>query len=125
MRILVTGSRHWNDRTTIADALAQAWEDLGNPEGVTLVHGACPHGGADQIAAQEASKRGWTIEAHPADWAAHGKAAGPLRNQQMVDAGADITLAFPQEGSRGTWDCIRRARKAEIPVWVVPAPEGE
>lgn len=119
-RILITGSRHWTDPAPIEGALTQAWTDLGAPENVTLVHGACPHGGADLIAADLATERGWTVEAHPADWGTHGKAAGPLRNQTMVDLGADITLAFPEQSSRGTWDCVKRAREARIPVTVIP-----
>lgn len=118
-RILITGSRHWDDPTPIADALTQAWEDLGRPGQVTLVHGDCPTGGADRLAATQATQRGWAVEAHPADWDTHGRAAGPLRNQKMVDLGADITLAFPGPNSRGTWDCIRRAQAEGIPVRTV------
>jgi len=36
----------------------------------------------------------------------------------MVDAGADIAYAFPIEGSKGTWDLVKRAQKAGIPVQV-------
>ena len=56
------------------------------------------------------------METHPADWSTHGRAAGPIRNQQMVDRGADICLAFPTSSSIGTWDCVRRAKAAGIPV---------
>jgi hypothetical protein len=34
----------------------------------------------------------------------------------MVDLGADLCLAFPMPRSRGTWDCVRRAKKAGIVV---------
>lgn len=120
MRILITGSRNWAAEATIASALQQVWAEAGRPKQVTVIHGACPYGGADALAAQAARQYGWDVEEHAADWRRHGRRAGPMRNQAMVDAGADVTLAFPLANSRGTWDCVRRARAAGIPVHVVP-----
>jgi hypothetical protein len=37
----------------------------------------------------------------------------------MVAAGADVMLAFPTTGSRGTWSAVRLARAAGIEVRVV------
>ncbi len=58
----------------------------------------------------------WTkILEFPADWKTHGKAAGPIRNQQMLDEGKpDLVVAFP--GGNGTADMVRRAKKANIKV---------
>ena len=123
-RILVTGSRHWNDVTAVRRAFDDAFSSVahlfGSTPDITLVHGGA--GGADFIACDVALREmGWSIEAHPADWRKHGKAAGPIRNEEMVDAGAHICLAFPVPGSRGTWDCIRKAADAGIPVRIYPA----
>jgi hypothetical protein len=63
------------------------------------------------------------IEAHRADWSKHLRAAGVIRNQEMVDAGADVCFAFPTGEAKGTRDCIRRAEKAGIPVTIFE--EGE
>lgn len=117
MRVLITGSRRWTDQATIETALREAAADL-HPRTVTVVHGACPYGGADIIAAAIGDRLGFVVEPHPAAWQEHGKAAGPLRNQEMVDLGADVCLAFPDADSRGTWDCVRRADAAGIPVIV-------
>ncbi|WP_086846993.1 SLOG family protein [Amycolatopsis kentuckyensis] len=124
-RILVTGSRHWTDKVAIADALDRAVEDFERPgvldkskklDGIyILIHGDCE--GADRIAAEYWLGR--PVQAYPANWAEFGKAAGPIRNQRMVNLGADICLAFPTAGSRGTWDCVRRAREAGIPVEII------
>jgi hypothetical protein len=118
-RVLVTGSRSWTDIKTVYNTLTDHWLEVGN---FTLVHGACPTGAdnyADQWAGWSSVYPGFnvTVETFPADWS-QGKKAGPLRNQKMVDAGADICLAFPTDESRGTLDCIRRARAAGIPVKV-------
>lgn len=50
-----------------------------------------------------------------AEWGRYGKAAGAIRNQQMLDEGRpDLVVAFP--GGRGTADMIRRARAAGLEV---------
>lgn len=126
MRILVTGSRDWSSHATVKWALDDAaFGREGEP--ITVVHGGCPQG-ADEAADVIAWRSGYLIEIHPADWRAHGKVAGHLRNQEMVDAGADVCLAFikpckksgcrkPQpHDSHGTADCVKRARAAGIHV---------
>lgn len=56
----------------------------------------------------------------PANWKSHGKGAGPIRNQKMIDEGKpDLVLAFP--GGRGTADMVRRAKAAGVRVIEVPA----
>lgn len=55
-----------------------------------------------------------------ADWDNHGNAAGPLRNAQMILAGADLVVAFPHAESRGTVDCLAKAVRARIARMVVP-----
>jgi YspA, cpYpsA-related SLOG family len=123
MRILVTGSRYWTDGAAVRGAIAEAMDERGIltrsgaiTEQVTIVHGSAT--GADRHAHQWAmSLRGLMVsEPHPANWASAGTAAGPIRNQEMVDLGADVCLAFPLGESRGTRDCMRRAAKAGIPV---------
>ena len=113
-RILVTGSRTWTDWRTITGALIQAHRDLNPDRMPVLVHGCAA--GADFLAAQAARKLGWEVEDHPADWSARGKAAGFIRNAEMVALGADVCLAFIRDGSRGATHCADTAEKAGIPV---------
>lgn len=138
-RILVTGSRRWSDRHTVEVAIRHEALRLGGlGRSVTVVHGGA-HTGADVCAAVSAEAMDLRVEEHRADWRApcrpdcqpdHRKpkgspgrdfcpAAGCYRNQHMVDLGADICLAFPLPGSRGTWDCVERAKAAGIPVRVI------
>jgi molybdopterin biosynthesis enzyme len=114
-RILITGSRDWDDIDTIADALVEQKRKLGAD--AILVSGGCPSG-ADMHAEKLWESIGGVVEVHPADWARHGKAAGPIRNQLMVDLGADVCLAFRKNGSRGTTHCANAATLAGIPtIW--------
>lgn len=137
-RLLVTGSRFYTDRNKLMGALMDARSDLrgvgGPTDGITLVHGAAP--GLDSLAAWVWHSWGLTTEAHPADWdracdalcthqprfrdgVPYCPAAGYIRNQEMVDLGADLCLAFPLGESRGTRDCMRRTEKAGIEVRVI------
>ena len=122
MRIGVTISRDWptdpDSCEVIVDALYDAAKDS---QGRTLsfhkldlVHGASQ---MDWFIAGVAYVLGFGgLEAHPADWVKHKRAAGPIRNQEMVDSGADVWLAFIKNGSPGATDCARRAEEAGIPV---------
>lgn len=54
-------------------------------------------------------------ETYFADWKTHGKAAGAIRNRQMlVEGKPDLVVAFP--GNKGTADMIRRTIKAGVPL---------
>lgn len=118
-RIAVTGGRDFADWNLIAKTMHAL------PDGV-LVHGAAP--GADDLAAKWWTRMmGRTDEPHPADWdrqcdgncthrptSGRCPAAGPIRNQEMVDSGLDLLVVFP--GGRGTADMTRRADLAGVPL---------
>jgi hypothetical protein len=112
-RLLVTGSRTWDDVRTIEQALAVILAR--DPEGVLLVHGACPRG-ADAIAAAYAARTpGYQVEAHPADWRRYGRTAGHRRNAEMIALGADGCAEFIRSGSPGSTSAVRLAKAAGIP----------
>lgn len=109
MRVVVTGGRDYceTERTFAAlDALHER-----TPITV-LIEGEAP--GLDVRAKAWAVRRGVPYEAYTANWDAHGKAAGGIRNQQMIDEGKpDYGVVFP--GGRGTADMRRRLVAAGIP----------
>jgi hypothetical protein len=112
-RILITASRDWTEVELMVEAIRSAGPGR-------VVHGAARGGDrlADSIAWRfmQTQPGLWDVEPHGADWDKYGNAAGVLRNQEMVDLGADICLAFPLEGSVGTFDCAARASLAGIHV---------
>ena len=71
----------------------------------------------DSIATKFAEKRKLRTEIYLPDWELHGKKAGFLRNQQIVD-NADYLIAITT-GSNGTADTIKRAQKKGIPIKIV------
>jgi hypothetical protein len=118
MRVIVCGGRDYNDRERVFAALdaANARRNIS-----VLRHGACRDKrtkelkGADRWADEWGSERGVEVQRFEADWDRLGPRAGPMRNQEMADAGADACIAFP--GGRGTADMVRRAIAARIVVW--------
>lgn len=137
-RLLVTGSRRFNDRPAVGLVLLTAYYRLGGNPATILVSGACKTG-ADEIAEAIWSGLGMRVERHPADWA-EGKASGPARNVEMVNAGADLCVAFLEpcgctkrprpHPTHGTQHCFTLAASAGIRVWlwdphrVMPRDEG-
>ena len=74
------------------------------------------------IAAAIARKLGFKVIMVWADWELEGKAAGPIRNQRMLDIHQpDLVLAFHRfiANSKGTKDMVDRARKAGVRIKVV------
>lgn len=110
-RILVTGSRDWTDDAKLDWAIMN---ELQEGEDAVIVHGGAR--GADWMAETAAIAWGVQSEVHRADWEKYGKRAGFVRNQEMVDAGADVCLAFIRNNSRGATMCAQLAEKAGIPV---------
>lgn len=110
-RVIVCGGRDYDDAEMVRGVISMLALDT------IVVHGSAR--GADSLASKAAEDLGLFTEAHPADWDTHGKPAGFIRNQEMLDAGADLVIAFP--GGRGTADMVRRARRANIAVLEVQA----
>ena len=85
----------------------------------TIISGGAQ--GADTMAAQLAFEYGFRFIEFPANWRKYGKAAGPIRNQQMLDEHPDLVLAFHSDitKSKGTADMIARAKRKGTPTKLV------
>jgi YspA, cpYpsA-related SLOG family len=123
-KILVTGDREWSDIPRVVEELR------GFRPGTILVHGACR--GADVICAAVAEALRFDVRPYPADWVKHKRAAGPIRNQQMLDVEnkpeepIDLCLAFHNNiiDSRGTADMLDRVIKAGVPWKLCTSSDG-
>ena len=109
MRVLVCGGRDFFNEAVVFSAL----DRLREKSPVTmLIHGAAP--GADSLAETWAKAHDVIILRYPADWASHGRAAGPMRNEYMLGhSRPELVVAFP--GGKGTTDMVVRAQRARLP----------
>lgn len=108
MRLLVCGGRDFTDKEFVYFVLDHFKEMV-----ETIIHGDAV--GADSLGGAWAADSNIHWEAYPADWDGHGKKAGPIRNQQMLDEGKPtLVLAFP--GSKGTQDMIIKSLKYGVSV---------
>ena len=110
LRVLVCGGRDYDD-------LGNVWSQLDAHHGLIgigcIIHGGAS--GADALAESWAASNKVARHRFSAQWDKHGKAAGPMRNQAMIDKGKpDLVIAFP--GGRGTADMVSRARAAGVRV---------
>ena len=111
MRVLICGDRNWKDREAISACVVAI------PESTPIIEGAAR--GADRIAGEFGRFYGHTVFEFPADWNKHGKAAGPIRNRQMLNEGNPTLVIFFHNNlkqSKGTRDMVEIAVKANIPV---------
>lgn len=118
MRVLVCGGRNYDDRDRLFHELSTIHK--GTPISCIIEGGAR---GADYLASRWSAAN--DLKDHircTADWTLHGKKAGPIRNQLMIDEGRpNLVVAFP--GGSGTADMVRRARKAGVKVIEVATPD--
>jgi hypothetical protein len=121
MRVLVCGSRTFKDERLIKTTL-NGWFLTNILEGPFIViEGGAE--GADRIAHEWAETvEGVNLLTFPAKWEEHGRAAGPIRNKQMlVEGKPELVLAFvdkPLIESRGTLDMVTRSEEAGLPTYV-------
>ena len=112
-----------------------------------LLHGGAR--GADAVIARAAHQLGWCSLVMPAQWQQHGRAAGPIRNRELLhqaiaravahsspgSMASVLVVAFP--GGAGTASLVQQARRlasrSPVPIavvevspsaglWAVPSP---
>lgn len=138
-RVVMTGSRSWTDTDVIREALVDAldyFELERTPEKFTLINGTAA--GADKMSARIAKELGMTVEDHPAQWNVHSETcpveppkngwcyqgrskcriAGFRRNQEMLESGCDLVLAFIHNNSNGASHTVKLAEKMNLETWV-------
>ena len=135
----------WPQQRVAAELLARSGGRLVH----LLLHGGAR--GADAAIGRAAQQRGWSALVMPAQWQLHGRAAGPIRNRELLEQAVAravahsspscrtsvLVVAFP--GGAGTASLVREARRmasrSPVPIsvaevspsaglWAVPAGVG-
>lgn len=119
-RIIVAGSRKFDDSVLLYGILDDIVSNYKTDE-IEIVSGGCV--GADKIGEEYAESHGIRCNVFPALWHIYGKAAGPMRNEQMAkyafDADEGILVAFPIGDSKGTNNMIKWAKHYGLKVRVI------
>lgn len=135
VRVLICGSRDWRDGGPI-QAILRQYQAAGP---CVVIHGAAK--GADSLADYHARRLGIEVFPFPAKWHEHDNdwcpgdwcrlsgrgycvAAGPRRNQQMLDEGVPhVVWAFASTelivGKGGTSDMVERSKNVHIPTYIL------
>ena len=108
IRIVVAGSRDFDDYETAKEYIDFCIKDLKNSCTLIFVSGTCK--GADLLGEKYAIENGFEIERYPAQWNICGRGAGIRRNEQMAQV-SDIVICFWDGKSKGTKSMIAFAKK--------------
>lgn len=105
-RIVVTGGRNYTDWKTV-------YKVLSNFHTLELFVGDAM--GLDYLARRFYYEKATIPNIFDADWDKHGKAAGSIRNREMLEAAGKhaLVIAFP---GRGTANCIKTAKELGMTV---------
>ena len=120
--IAVVGSREACDYAFVEAKLLRKLEQYMSG-GLTIkqfVSGEAP--GVDAMVVDFCAKHKFNYRGIPADWDTHGKAAGFLRNSDIV-AAADVVIAFWDRKSKGTKDSIDKALASRKILQIYTLPE--
>lgn len=113
-RVLICGDRNWSNFQIIKDKLRVLSLKY---EIEYVIEGEAK--GADTLGRIAATQLMIQVLRFPAKWGTYGRAAGPIRNQQMLDEGKPtivLELHNAVGKSKGTADMVLRAKAAGLPV---------
>ena len=107
-KIAVIGSRSFSNYEYLKSILQ--WHEFN-----MIISGGAK--GADSLAQRYATEHNVPFKCFNADWDAYGKAAGPIRNKQIIDE-CDEVIAFWDNVSKGTKLSINLAKEQNKPVHI-------
>ena len=125
--IIIAGTRTYSDydklKQVCSDYISHLLKDgMSEIDGITIVSGMAH--GADSLGLRFAKQCGMDCRTFPADWNTNGKAAGPIRNEEMAkfavaDGAYGVLIAFWDGKSKGTDSMIKLAEQYKLKVLIV------
>ena len=114
MKLAIVGSRHYRNYKKFSKRVDKFIVENGYP--TLIISGGAR--GVDHMAEQYAEEHKIPIQIFPADWEQFGRAAGPIRNTDIVNACTHV-LAFLASGSKGTASTISIAKAVHKPRTII------
>lgn len=112
MKIAIVGSRGFTDYEMLSSFILSS---VSLNDITAVVSGGAA--GADSLGERFAEQHGISKIIHRPDWKRHGKAAGFIRNDDII-RDADVVFVFWDGISRGTSDSIRKSYKYNKKIFI-------
>ena len=112
-RIIVAGSRRYNNYYYFSDCIFDVLEDFSD-QSVCFISGAAKTG-ADALIIRWCKEYNCPWAEFPADWDNKGLGAGYIRNSEMALVATDLIVFFDGV-SKGTTHMLDTAKKKNIPI---------
>ena len=118
MKLAIVGSRDFNDYKSCKSAILKTLAEwnINVSEIEYIVSGGAK--GADTLAEMFAKEYNIKMIIYNPDWKTLGKAAGILRNTDIVNEATHM-IAFPSRFGKGTQDSISKAQIKNIPLKIL------
>jgi len=110
MRTIIAGSRSITDYATIESAVAESGFQI-----TEVISGGAR--GVDALGEEWAMRHQVPFRRFPADWDAHGKSAGMIRNREMAEIAEALVLCW--DGlSKGSKNMLKEAERRGLKIHV-------
>ena len=121
-KIIICGGRHFDDYEALEKVVDKVISELKlTSQEIEIVSGHCQ--GTDLLGELYAEKHGLKCTVFPANWKKFGKAAGPIRNSEMIkyisDSENPAVIALVGPNAKGTMDTVNKAIKARFSVYKI------
>jgi hypothetical protein len=115
--VIVSGSRSYTNYEDFKTKMDYTLSKIKHRYYISIISGGAK--GADTMAKRYAEERQYLFHELCADWKTYGKAAGMIRNKEMLDLALSsfrlcALVAFPSEKSIGTYGMIGIAKEAGV-----------
>ena len=110
MRVIIAGGRDIEEYQYVLDAVTNSDFEIS-----TIISGGAR--GVDTLGERYAKESKIPLEIYEADWKKYGRAAGPIRNEQMAEV-ADALIAIWDGKSTGTMNMIDQAPTKGLHVYI-------
>jgi hypothetical protein len=115
-KVVIAGGRDFDNYELLSKTCDFMLSEKIKTHNVVIISGAAR--GADTLGERYAQEHGLGLDRHPANWDLHGKAAGYIRNKEMVDI-ADACICFWDGKSKGTKHTIDLSIEKGIKLKIV------